>query len=1445
MSTDNNNYCVPCGAAPCDRVPPHSPRSQDPTMSRFFSDGPALQGTTTSLLEGSALQSPSSVEGSALPVTSEVAGSVPTPQTQQTPSEGSVLQRIPVVEGSALPSQPQEEVITIQEDSPPEGSTLQSPSSTVQINYQDLSPPRDMVPPKDTSSPTNPAFERIRAMFSGAPTPNKPFPTLQLSSFATPTSRQEGFKFAAERDLGLPPSKPLPKATSKSAPIKKSQKGSVPSSLPIVDASSTPRAQDSVPHVGETPIVSHVNPAADPDLEDLCDFDVADDEESGQTPAKGPSDHPQPPPSRPVRDKRGFQPQPIIPVQGFYPVRSTKTGSSELFQAPPGPFQQGLTEEELKRVEHRMFPSDRQMVHDFLHGVKDRTDYLRNRYPRPAQAAIRLIRRQFNDEVMPLEGTYTILDDRGRPHTILMDPSIPETMIPVKKCWEKVQEVLTGRTFEKSNSDKRIRSSDHISSQLPEAIQSTTTPTDEVVIQPTALKYRARVEYEEELARRANANPKSKVKEISEFYQSPSDQSNPPTDVHQLGLSLSDLSTTSTSPSTDLLPPLAPSASNSVVEQRSPMSHSVVTFQQKVPLDSMKNSKLQPKMLSSLKPHDIIEFAQDFLQWSVMDPNHKTPVGAPFGWPRHFFDFSRTAAAHADPSYIQRFVKFDLQTQLSMQKEWDGKNPLTLWLALLKRTQFPDETTALNELNKIKMKWSITDPEERWSDFISRLHRVLQRTQAIKPKNKPMTALPDKAIVKAILSNIGIVSIWIECWPLYQDSPDIQGLISDVKERYDTWCERWKSAPANVQNEQRIAEIAHLRDTATWEDLPNLGLLAPSSRSKPPSKKPRSEEKDPDACRFCGEKGHSILQCPDPECKRSELPLEQRKAKSSTSKPSRSHSKKHSSHKKSKYFNANSAHINSLVDIADNITSSQSNPSLIETNQFLNPLSNISSANGNTNSQSLNSIFSISSQNPLPLLSCKLMINGIPVQGFWDSGATMSVITQDLATKCNMTPVNKNVRFTSANNVESRSLGSAQGILTFDTSSIAYLTHVDKTLPIIPGSNKLLLGIDLMKQLGLLTEDGLVIRIDKAILATVNDESEFDSRIIQPPRSHSIDNIVDFNKHVFDSGCTIKLDDDNRAKSLLSLLQEFSSIFSTAPHKDGIDCPPMAIDFYNEESTVRRKPRRLNPMKQRIAEEIFDELVRQDFAELTTPNGQFSSPVVLVVYPDQRKPRLTGDFSGSDGINALTRVVEPNLPKIIDILEFLSEANFIATLDLPKAFWQLNLAEKDRDKTTLVIPGKAIRFKRACFGLKNVPAIFQNLMYEIFDHEGIFIYIDDIIIVGRTFEEFMSRIRFVLTKALTRRVNLGLPKCNFVTKKHPLKILGSKFVNNTRSIDPSRITALLELPVPTTIKEVRSFVGSINYIKDFYSRCVRSSGSNHKLSQEQRSFSKMDTSPSI
>ncbi|KAL0209882.1 hypothetical protein P9112_009966 [Eukaryota sp. TZLM1-RC] len=115
--------------------------------------------------------------------------------------------------------------------------------------------------------------------------------------------------------------------------------------------------------------------------------------------------------------------------------------------------------------------------------------------------------------------------------------------------------------------------------------------------------------------------------------------------------------------------------------------------------------------------------------------------------------------------------------------------------------------------------------------------------------------------------------------------------------------------------------------------------------------------------------------------------------------------------------------------------------------------------------------------------------------------------------------------------------------------------------------------------------------------------------------------------------------------------------------KIGLPTNPMEINFYNEDVRVRKPPRTLNPARLEVANQIFDELVDSGFA--VPSNHEFSSPVCLVVYPDHCKPRLTGDYSGKDGVNANTIPVEPNLPRISDVLVFLSQANYIGTLDPP------------------------------------------------------------------------------------------------------------------------------------------------------------------------------------
>ncbi|KAL0246813.1 hypothetical protein GEMRC1_008019 [Eukaryota sp. GEM-RC1] len=162
-------------------------------------------------------------------------------------------------------------------------------------------------------------------------------------------------------------------------------------------------------------------------------------------------------------------------------------------------------------------------------------------------------------------------------------------------------------------------------------------------------------------------------------------------------------------------------------------------------------------------------------------------------------------------------------------------------------------------------------------------------------------------------------------------------------------------------------------------------------------------------------------------------------------------------------------------------------------------------------------------------------------------------------------------------------------------------------------------------------------------------KDDFDHLIQSPPKAA----VAKTSDSSFDE-CRIELPSSTE-KKLLELLKSKEDAFGP-PHPDGIDAPPMSLKYHDESSIVNKPPRKINPARLEIANEILDELTSAGFAEevpADCPHG---------------KPRLTGDYSGSDGVDAKTINVEANLPRISDIIEFLINGNFIATLDLPRAF---------------------------------------------------------------------------------------------------------------------------------------------------------------------------------
>ncbi|KAL0247992.1 hypothetical protein GEMRC1_003231 [Eukaryota sp. GEM-RC1] len=247
-------------------------------------------------------------------------------------------------------------------------------------------------------------------------------------------------------------------------------------------------------------------------------------------------------------------------------------------------------------------------------------------------------------------------------------------------------------------------------------------------------------------------------------------------------------------------------------------------------------------------------------------------------------------------------------------------------------------------------------------------------------------------------------------------------------------------------------------------------------------------------------------------------------------------------------------------------------------------------------------------------------------------------------------------------NIKDRYLNWCSQHPNLDLCSVNLGVFVDHSFPIVPGTQTMLIGIDLLNKLGLLTEDSLVIKLDKEHNIIMKDESEFDQLMSNPPSMKSIrdtDHSTSFNP--VESGCTITLDNPLLNQQLSSLLEEFRIIFQSAPHPDGIDCPPMRIPFHDESTVVKRKPRFFNPEKLKIANGIFDELIEQGFA-VSSPQSKFSSPVVLVTYPDHRKPRLTGDYSGTGGVNDLTVPIASDLPNIADVITFCQQQTSMLTL---------------------------------------------------------------------------------------------------------------------------------------------------------------------------------------
>lgn len=233
-------------------------------------------------------------------------------------------------------------------------------------------------------------------------------------------------------------------------------------------------------------------------------------------------------------------------------------------------------------------------------------------------------------------------------------------------------------------------------------------------------------------------------------------------------------------------------------------------------------------------------------------------------------------------------------------------------------------------------------------------------------------------------------------------------------------------------------------------------------------------------------------------------------------------------------------------------------------------------------------------------------------------------------------------------------------------------------------------------------------------------------------------------------------------------------------------------------------------------------------------NSKWCAPIVPVPKPDGTV-RMCIDYRK---LNEVTIKDQYPIPRINQILDSLHGSSIFSTLDATSGYYQITMSVKDRPKTAFYHQGNSYQFKRMPFGLCNAPSTFQRSMNEIFKDEiwkFVIPYLDDIIIFSKTLEEHKLHLEVVLGKIKAAGIALNPGKCKLFRSE--IKILGNIIAYNTIKPDPSKVEAIKNYGTPNNIKELRSFLGLANYIRDFVPRFAELVGPLTELLKEKTTTS--------
>ncbi|GJS90733.1 putative nucleotidyltransferase, ribonuclease H [Tanacetum coccineum] len=195
------------------------------------------------------------------------------------------------------------------------------------------------------------------------------------------------------------------------------------------------------------------------------------------------------------------------------------------------------------------------------------------------------------------------------------------------------------------------------------------------------------------------------------------------------------------------------------------------------------------------------------------------------------------------------------------------------------------------------------------------------------------------------------------------------------------------------------------------------------------------------------------------------------------------------------------------------------------------------------------------------------------------------------------------------------------------------------------------------------------------------------------------------------------------------------------------------------------------------------------------------------------------------------------LPRIDDLFDQLQGSNIYSKIELRSGYHQLRVREEDISKTAFRTRCGHYKFQVMPFGLTNAPAVFMDLMNRVckpYLDKFVIVFIDDILIYSRNEKEHEEHLKTILELLKKEELYAKFSKYEFWI--NTVKFLGHMIDSSGIHVDPAKIEVVKNWASPTTLSEIRQFLGLVGYYKRFIEGFSKIAKPMTELTQKNQKF---------